>query len=162
MHPVLSTERIAHLGAAGDYCAAGFQLRLCRLGGKMRRTPIERILSAFPPLATEKRTFGIGRSRPKTAVSSRSKTTTIPWSPPHLVLSFERQPEDELTIHRHDGVEVETDMVVDRRHVAPSALKWMALLQAAATGGIEDQVYRRLSLIRDKRLGTPTEKPNRH
>jgi hypothetical protein len=62
-------------------------------------------------------------------------------------LSFERQPEDELTIHRHDGVEVETDMVVDRGHVAPSALQWMALLQAPAAGGIEDQVYRRLSLI---------------
>src|SRR5262245_64820243 len=80
----------------------------------------------------------------------------------HLVLSFERQPEDELTIHRHDGVEVETDMVVDRGHVAPSALQWMAMLQAAATGGIEDQVYRRRSLIRDIRLGTPTEKPNCH
>ena len=80
----------------------------------------------------------------------------------HLVLSFERQPEDELTVHRHNGVEVETDMVIDRGHVAPSALQWMAMLQAAATGGIEDQVYRRLSLIRDKRLGTPTEKPNCH
>src|SRR5262245_5319356 len=80
----------------------------------------------------------------------------------HLVLSFERQPEDELTIQRHDGVEVETDMVVDRGHVAPSALQWMAMLQAAAAGGIENQVYRRLSLIRDKRLGTPTEKPNCH
>src|SRR5262245_6309571 len=80
----------------------------------------------------------------------------------HLVLSFERQPEDELTIHRHDGVEVETDVAVDRGHVAPSALQWMAVLQAAAAGGIENQVYRRLSLIRDKRLGTPTEKPNCH
>src|SRR5262249_5125219 len=80
----------------------------------------------------------------------------------HLVLSFERQPEDELTVHRHNGVEVETDMVIDRGHVAPSALQWMAMLQAAAAGGIEDQVYRRLSLISDKRLGTPTEKPNCH
>src|SRR6185503_7472003 len=53
-------------------------------------------------------------------------------------------------------------MVVDRGHVAPSALQWMAMLQTAAAGGIEDQVYRRLSLIRDKRLGTPTEKPNCH
>src|SRR5262245_38667182 len=68
----------------------------------------------------------------------------------HLVLSFERQPEDELTIHRHDGVEVETDMVVDRGHVAPSALQWMAMLQAAAASGVEDQIYRRLSLIGDK------------
>jgi hypothetical protein len=45
-------------------------------------------------------------------------------------------------------------MVVDRGHVAPSALQWMAMLQAAAVSGVEDQVYRRLSLIRDKRLGT--------
>src|SRR5262249_35706797 len=36
----------------------------------------------------------------------------------HLVLSFERQPKDELTVHRHNGVEVETDMVVDPGHVA--------------------------------------------
>jgi hypothetical protein len=68
-------------------------------------------------------------------------------------LSFERQLEDELTVHRHNGVEVETDMVVDRAHVAPSALQGMAMLQAAAAGGVEDQVYRRLSLIRDKRRG---------
>src|SRR5262249_15936940 len=68
----------------------------------------------------------------------------------HLALSFERQPEDELTIHRHDGVEVETDMVIDRGHIALSALQWMAMLQAATAGGIENQVYRRLSLIRDK------------
>jgi len=40
----------------------------------------------------------------------------------HLVLSFERQPKDELTVHRHNGVEVETDMVVDCGYVAPSAL----------------------------------------
>ena len=53
-------------------------------------------------------------------------------------------------------------MVVDRGHVAPSALQWMAMLQAAAAGGIEDQVYRRLGLIRDKRLGTPAKKPNCH
>jgi hypothetical protein len=53
-------------------------------------------------------------------------------------------------------------MVVDRGHVAPSALQWMPMLQAAAASGIEDQVDRRLSLIRDKRLGTPTEKPNCH
>ena len=31
MPPVLPTERIAHLGAAGDCCAAGFQSGLCRL-----------------------------------------------------------------------------------------------------------------------------------
>ena len=67
-----------------------------------------------------------------------------------LVLSFERQPEDELTVHRHNGVEVEADVVVDRGHVAPSALQWMAMLQAAAAGGVEDQVCRRLSLIRNK------------
>ena len=53
-------------------------------------------------------------------------------------------------------------MVVDRGHVAPSALQWMAMLQAAAAGGIEDQVYRRLGLIRDKRLATPAKKPNCH
>jgi hypothetical protein len=47
------------------------------IGVKMRRTPIERILSALPPLATEERTFGIGSSVPKAAVSSRSKTATI-------------------------------------------------------------------------------------
>src|SRR5262249_15760704 len=51
MPPVLPTEKIAHLGTAGGYCAAGFQLRLCRLGVKMRRTPIERILSALPPVS---------------------------------------------------------------------------------------------------------------
>src|SRR5262249_7165582 len=32
MPPVLPTERIAHPSTAGDCCAAGFQLRLCRLG----------------------------------------------------------------------------------------------------------------------------------
>src|ERR1700742_3817694 len=53
-------------------------------------------------------------------------------------------------------------MVVDRGHVAPSALQWMGMLQAAAAGGIEDQVYRRLSLIRDKRLSSSAEKPNCH
>src|SRR4051812_27783800 len=79
-----------------------------------------------------------------------------------LVLSFERQAEGELTVHRHDGVEVETDMVVDRGHVAPGALQWMAMLQAAAAGSVEDQVYPRLSLIRDKRLATPAKKPNCH
>src|SRR5262249_40365992 len=31
MPPVLSTERIAHIGTAGDCCAAGFQLGLCPL-----------------------------------------------------------------------------------------------------------------------------------
>jgi len=31
---------------------------------KMRRTRIEHILSALPPLATEERTFGIGSSVP--------------------------------------------------------------------------------------------------
>ena len=30
MPPVLSTERIAHLGTAGDCCAAAFQSSLCR------------------------------------------------------------------------------------------------------------------------------------
>src|SRR5262245_43460905 len=34
------------------------------IGVKMRRTPIEHILSALPPLATEERTFGIGSSVP--------------------------------------------------------------------------------------------------
>src|SRR6516165_3056279 len=91
---------------------------------------------------------------------SISLSCTLPEA--HLVLSFERQPEDELTVHRHDGVEIEADMVVDRSHIAPSALHWMAMLQAAAAGGVKDQVYRRLSLIRDKRLGAPTEKPNLH
>src|SRR6266404_7017682 len=35
-----------------------------RFGSKMRRTRIEHILSALPPLATEERTFGIGSSVP--------------------------------------------------------------------------------------------------
>jgi hypothetical protein len=39
----------------------------------MRRTRIEHILSALPPLATEERTFGIGSSVPKPDVSNRSK-----------------------------------------------------------------------------------------
>jgi hypothetical protein len=30
--PVLLTEKIAHLGTAGDCCAAGFQFTLCRVG----------------------------------------------------------------------------------------------------------------------------------
>lgn len=68
----------------------------------------------------------------------------------HLVLAFERQAEDELTVHRHHGVEVETDMVVYRGHVAPGALQWMTMLQAAAASGVEDQVDRRLGLIRDE------------
>src|SRR5262245_29595423 len=74
---------------------------------------------------------------PKSVMNSRRRIIRSPRrrgraaSGAHLVLSFERQPEDELTIHRHDGVEVETDMVVDRGHVAPSALQWMAMLQAA-------------------------------
>src|SRR5215472_12172172 len=38
----------------------------------------------------------------------------------------------------------------------------MTMLQAAAAGGVEDQVYGRLGLIRDKRLGAPAEKPNWH
>jgi hypothetical protein len=33
-------------------------------GSEMRRTRIEHILSALPPLATEERTFGIGSSVP--------------------------------------------------------------------------------------------------
>ena len=36
----------------------------CGLGSKMRRTRVEHILSALPPLATEERTFGIGSSVP--------------------------------------------------------------------------------------------------
>src|SRR6476619_7670615 len=43
----------------------------------MRRTRIEHILSALPPLATEERTFGIGSSVPGAAVSSRSKTVAL-------------------------------------------------------------------------------------
>jgi hypothetical protein len=41
-------------------------------GVKMRRTRIEHILSALPPLATEERTFGIGSSVPQAPVSSSS------------------------------------------------------------------------------------------
>jgi hypothetical protein len=40
----------------------------CCLRVKMRRTRIEHILSALPPLATEKRTFGIGSSVPETDI----------------------------------------------------------------------------------------------
>ncbi len=36
-------------------------------------------------------------------------------------------------------------MVVDRGYVAPSALQRMAMLQAPASGGVEDQVDRRLA-----------------
>ena len=43
----------------------------------MRRTHIEHILSALPPLATEERTFGIGSSVPKAAVSNRSKADNL-------------------------------------------------------------------------------------
>ena len=41
-------------------------------------------------------------------------------------------------------------MVVYRGHVAPGALQWMKMLQAAAASGVEDQVDRRLGLIRDE------------
>jgi hypothetical protein len=41
----------------------------------MRRTRIEHILSALPPLATEERTFGIGSSVPNAAVSERVHIT---------------------------------------------------------------------------------------
>src|SRR6476659_3869318 len=44
---------------------------------KMRRTSIEHILSALPPLATEERTFGIGSSVPKPVVSNRSKGSAL-------------------------------------------------------------------------------------
>src|SRR5262245_61742725 len=79
-----------------------------------------------------------------------------------LILPFERQAEDELAVHRHHGIEVETDVVVDRRHVAPGALQWMTMLQAAAAGGVEDQVDRRLRLVGDERLTAPAEQPYRH
>ena len=78
------------------------------------------------------------------------------------VLPFQRQAEDELTVHGHDSVEVEADMVVDRGHIAPSTLQWMAMLQAPAARGVEDQVYRRLGLIRDVRLAASSKKPDRH
>ena len=39
----------------------------------MRRTRIEHILSALPPLATEERTFGIGSSVPQAVVSMCNK-----------------------------------------------------------------------------------------
>jgi hypothetical protein len=43
------------------------------LGVKMRRTRIEHILSALPPLTTEERTFGIGSSVPPSDQVHRSK-----------------------------------------------------------------------------------------
>ena len=48
----------------------------CGLGSKMRRTRVEHILSALPPLATEERTFGIGSSVPE----ADSCTATKPFA----------------------------------------------------------------------------------
>src|SRR5262245_22354676 len=43
----------------------------------MRRTRIEHILFALPPLATEERTFGIGSSVPESDIMHRSKRHPI-------------------------------------------------------------------------------------
>jgi hypothetical protein len=79
--PVLPTETITHPSRAGACCASGFQSGLCRLGVKMRRTRIEHILSALPPLATEERTFGNGSSVPQADICSAA----IEWLFDHLV-----------------------------------------------------------------------------
>ena len=63
-------------------------------------------------------------------MSARCPRADIIPLPSNSVLPFQRQAEGELTVHRHDSVEVEADMVVDRGHVAPSALQWMTMLQA--------------------------------
>jgi hypothetical protein len=54
-------------------CIAAKIHNRCPVGVKMRRTRIEHILSALPPLATEERTFGIGSSVPEGDHSHRSK-----------------------------------------------------------------------------------------
>ena len=70
-----------------------------------------------------------------------------------LILPLGRQAEDVLAVHRHDGVEVEADVMVDRGHVAPGALDGMVALQAAPAHGIEGQVHRRHRLLGYERLG---------
>ena len=52
---------------------------------KMRRTRIEHILSALPPLATEERTFGIGSSVPKADSCAAAEITFV-----HLVAASEQ------------------------------------------------------------------------
>src|SRR5215813_7517913 len=61
-HP--PTRRILLHRTAGPY-----------IGVKMRRTRIEHILSALPPLATEERTFGIGSSVPLADICSAANCT---------------------------------------------------------------------------------------
>src|SRR5258705_7880509 len=105
-------------------------------------------------------TPSFGRLCPAMTAHDSAQVENAPGLSRPSVLPFQRQAEDELAVHRHDGVEVEADMVVDRRHVAPGALQRMAMLQAAAAGGIEDQVDRRLGLIRDERLAAPAQEPD--
>src|SRR5262245_21202693 len=49
--PVLPTERIAHLGTAGDCCAAGFRSGLSQLRVKLRHGSDVRCKTAFHPKA---------------------------------------------------------------------------------------------------------------
>src|SRR6476620_10962890 len=51
MPPVLSTERIAHLGTAGDCRAAAFQSSLCRSGVRTDKTHCEHNESGYPSIA---------------------------------------------------------------------------------------------------------------
>ena len=51
--------------------------------------------------------------RPRSIASKRKQADDG-----RLILSFERQAKGELTVHRHDGVEVKTDMVIDSSHAS--------------------------------------------
>src|SRR5262245_61831657 len=59
MPPVLPSETIAHLGTAGDCCAAGFRSGPCPLWVKSRRTA----LLGLCPLYPQKRTCLSGRDK---------------------------------------------------------------------------------------------------
>jgi hypothetical protein len=77
MPPVLPTERIAHLSYGRRLPRCGISTGLCRLWVEMRRTRIEHILSALPPLATEERTFGIGSSVPIATFRAAARSIAI-------------------------------------------------------------------------------------
>ena len=55
---------------------------MTEMGIKMRRTRIEHILSALPPLATEERTLGTGSSAPQAAVSNPQQNSRVSYVAP--------------------------------------------------------------------------------
>jgi hypothetical protein len=57
---IVQRQRLARSYRSYSWLSGFFGDGRCLVRVKMRRTRIEHILSALPPLATEERTFGIG------------------------------------------------------------------------------------------------------